>query len=90
MKYHAQGYAIDLQKTTRLYPAVTVNAAGESAQVSLEWAEMKHDVVEIVSYVLIFDFDPLEEVPKNRIELTYDTKAELIAAMQEVSNMLAT
>jgi hypothetical protein len=88
MNYNAQGYTIDLQKTTRLYPAVTVNAAGESAQVSLEWAEMKQDVVEIVSYVLIFDFDPLEEVPKNRIELIYKSKKELIVAMQEVSNII--
>ena len=88
MKYNAQGHSIDLQKTTRLYPAVTVNVGGESAQVSLEWAEMKHDIVEIVSYVLIFDFDPLEEVPKNRIELIYESKTELIAAMQEVSDII--
>jgi len=88
MKYNAQGHSIDLQKTTRLYPAVTVNAGGESAQVSLEWAEMKQDIVEIVSYVLIFDFDPLEEVPKNRIELIYESKTELIAAMQEVSDII--
>ena len=88
MNYSAQGYEIDLSKTTRLYPAVTINAAGESAQVSLEWAELKQDVVEVVSYVLVFDFDPLQEVPKNRIELIFKSKKELIDAMQEISDII--
>ncbi len=88
MKYSAQGYEIDLSKTTRLYPAVTINAAGESAQVSLEWAELKQDIIEVVSYVLVFDVDPLEEVPKNRIELVFKSRDELIKAMQEVSDII--
>ncbi len=88
MIYHSQGYEIDLSKTTRLYPAATVNAAGESAQVSLEWAELKQDVIKIASYVLVFDFDPLEEVPKNRIELLFESKEELIEAMREVSQLI--
>jgi len=85
MIYEAQGQQIDLTKITRLYPAATVNAAGEVAQVSLEWAEMKKDVVQISAFVLVFDIDPLDEVPNNRIELVYETKDELIAAMTEVA-----
>ncbi len=85
MIYEAQGKKIDLTKITRLYPAVTVEAAGEVAQVSLEWAEMKKDVVPISAFVLVFDIDPLGEVPNNRIELVYKTKDELIAAMNEVA-----
>ncbi len=46
MIYCSQGYDIYLSKTTRLYPAVIVSAAGESVQISLEWAELKHDVIE--------------------------------------------
>ena len=88
MIYSAQGYEIDLRKTTRLYPAATINAGGESAQVSLEWAELKQDVIEIDSYVLVFDFDPLEEMPKNRIELIFECKEELIDAMREVSKII--
>ncbi|MEA2111858.1 MAG: hypothetical protein U9P71_07405 [Campylobacterota bacterium] len=88
MTYKAQGYEIDLSKTTRLYPAVTINAGGETAQVSLEWAELKHDVIEVVSYVLVFDVDPLEEVPKNRIELNFKSRDALIEAMQEVSDII--
>jgi hypothetical protein len=85
MIYKAQGKEIDLGRITRLYPAATVVAGGERAQVSLEWAEMKKNVVSVSAFVLIFDVDPLGEVPNNRIELVYQTKEELIEAMQEVA-----
>ena len=88
MIYKAQNKEIDLEKITRLYPAATVNAAGERAQVSLEWADMKADIIEIESYVLVFDIDPLEEVLKNRIELVYETKEALIVAMNDVAKYL--
>jgi hypothetical protein len=88
MIFTAQGHNINLNKTTRLYPAATIKAGGESAQVSLEWAQMKADVIEVLSYVLVFDFDPLEEIPRNRIELVYDSKEALIEAMREVSNII--
>ncbi len=88
MIYEAQGHSIDLAKITRLYPAATVEAAGETAQVSLEWAELKKDVIPIASFVLVFDFDPLGEVPENRIELVYETQEELIAVMKDVAQYL--
>ncbi len=85
MIYEAQGHRIDLKCITRLYPAATVRAGGEVAQVSLEWADLKKDQVPIESYVLVFDVDPLGEVPENRVELRYGSKEELIAAMHEVA-----
>lgn len=85
MTYEAQGHTIDLSKITRLYPAAIVEAGGERAQVSLEWARMKKDEVPIAAYVLVFDFDPLGEVPENRIELVYETQDKLMEAMREVS-----
>ncbi len=85
MIYEAQGHRIDLKRITRLYPAATVRAGGEVAQVSLEWADLKKDQVPIESYVLVFDVDPLGEVPENRVELCYGSKEELIAAMHEVA-----
>lgn len=88
MIYKAQDYEIDLDNITRLYPAAIVNAAGERAQVSLEWAEMKADVVPIEAYALVFDIDPLGEVPKNRIELVFSTKEELITAINDVAQYL--
>jgi hypothetical protein len=86
--YKIKDIEIDLKKITRLYPAATVNVSGERAQVSLEWAEMKENVIEIESYVLVFDIDPLQEVPKNRIELVYKTKEELILAINDVAKYL--
>ncbi|MEA3372502.1 MAG: hypothetical protein U9Q62_02305 [Campylobacterota bacterium] len=88
MIYEAQGHRIELSKITRLYPAATVEAGGETAQVSLEWAELKKDEVPIGSYVLVFDIDPLGEIPENRIELVYETQEQLIEAMKDVAQYL--
>ena len=88
MIFEANGVKIDLLKITRLYPAALIHAAGESASVSLEWAELKADQISLESYVLICDFDPVGEVPINRIELRYSTKDELFQAMQDIAQKL--
>lgn len=88
MIYVADGKEIDLLKITRLYPAALISAAGESASVSLEWAEMKAEQITLEAYVLICDFDPVGEVPINRIELRYATKEALFEAMQEIAQKL--
>lgn len=88
MIYVADGKEIDLMKITRLYPAALIHAGGESASVSLEWAEMKAEQITLEAYVLICDFDPIGEIPLNRIELRYTTKEELFNAMQEIAQKL--
>ena len=90
MIYKAQGHTLDLTKVTRLYPAAMVKAAGEVAHVSLEWAELKKDEVPVSAFILVFDFDPLGEVPDNRIELVYKTRDELMVAINEVAAILDT
>lgn len=90
MIYEAQGYRIDLTRLTRLYPAATVAVPGEeAAQVSLEWAEMKRDVVVIADWILVFDFDPPGKVPVHRIILRYATREMLEVAMREVGALIA-
>jgi hypothetical protein len=84
MIYKSHGQELDLTKITRLYPAVQVDVHGEIAQVSLEWAELNGDKVKLANYVLVFDFDPLGEVVKNRVELTFSTKEELFDEMRKV------
>ncbi len=87
MIYTYKNEEYDLSKVTRLYPAATVEVpGGETAQVSLEWADMKKDKVSIAYYVLVFDFDPVGEVPVNRKELRCETQDELFAVMQEVNS----
>lgn len=81
-------HKIDLAKVTRLYPAALIHAAGETASVSLEWADMKADLIVLEAYVLICDFDPVGEAPINRIELRYATKEELFDVMQMISEVL--
>jgi len=86
MIYTYKNEEYDLTKVTRLYPAAVVEVPGdESAQVSLEWADMKADKIVIANYVLVFDFDPVGEVPTNRKELLCENKEELFKVMQEVN-----
>ncbi len=84
MIYKSHGYDLDLSKITRLYPAVRIDVHGEYAQVSLEWAELNADKVKLDAYILVFDFDPLGELVKSRIELSFSTKEELFDEMQRV------
>lgn len=88
MVYEAQGKKIDLSKITRLYPAATVVAAGETAHVSLEWADIEGNEVYVSAFVLVFDFDALGEEIKSRVELNFSTKEELISCMQDVAQYL--
>ncbi len=86
MIYEYKNEQYDLSKVTRLYPAAAIEVpGGDSAQVSLEWADLKQDKITLAYYVLVFDFDPVGEVPVNRKELKCDTKEELFAVMQEVN-----
>ena len=88
MIYKYKQYEIDLTKVTRLYPAALISAGGESASVSLEWAQMKEDKIVLEAYVLICDFDPAGEVPVNRIEIQFETKEQLFLAMNDISIIL--
>lgn len=90
MIYEAQGLKLDLARITRLYPAAIVEGGGAEAQVSLEWAQMKHDEITIAEYVLVFDFDPPGEVPLQRQILHFDTKEALFETMQCVSDIFET
>lgn len=76
---------IDLSKLTRLYPAAVVEVNGETAEMSLEWIDMNADKVNVTSYVLVFDFTPPKEEVRDKKELHFETKDELISAMTEVA-----
>lgn len=88
MIYKSKEGDLDLSKITRLYPAVVVDMQGEIAEMSLEWEELYGDKVNIVHYVLVFDFTPLNEDVKERTTLIYETRDELIAEIQEVAKYL--
>ena len=85
MIYKSKEGDLDLEKITRLYPAVVVEVQGEMAEMSLEWMDMNEGKVNIVHYVLVFDFTPLHEDVKDRTTLIFETKDELINEMQEVA-----
>ncbi|MBU1658994.1 hypothetical protein KKG72_08095 [bacterium] len=85
MIYKSKEGDLDLTQITRLYPAVIVDMQGEVAEMSLEWVELYGDKVKLVSYILVFDFTPLNEEVKKKITLSYETKEELIQTMAEVA-----
>lgn len=85
MIYKSKIGNIDLSKVTRLYPAAVVDAQGEVAEMSLEWADMNADKVKITAFVLVFDFTPPTEQVRDKKELRFETKEELIETMQEVA-----
>lgn len=85
MIYKSKIGNIDLSKVTRLYPAAVVDAQGEVAEMSLEWADMNADKVRITAFVLVFDFTPPKEQVRDKKELRFETKEELIEVMQEVA-----
>lgn len=88
MVFERGAQKIDLAKITRLYPAALIHAGGESASVSLEWAELKAGQITLEAYVLICDFDPIGEVPLNRVELRFETKEELFSVMEEMATQI--
>ena len=88
MIYKSKEGDLDLNKLTRLYPAVVVDMQGEKAEMSLEWEELYGDKVTIVHYVLVFDFTPLNEDVQDRTTLVFQTKDELISEIQEVAKYL--
>lgn len=85
--YCYEGEEIDLSRVTRLYPAALIHAGGESASVSLEWADLKKEIVTLECYVLICDFDPIGEAPTSRVELRFQSKEELFAAMEDIAKI---
>ena len=85
MIYQSKIGEIDLSEITRLYPAGVVNIDGEIAEMSLEWCEMNSDKVNITHYVLVFDFTAPKEEVRDKKELEFDTREELVETMTEVA-----
>jgi len=88
MVYETDQGDVELERLTRLYPAVVVDMQGEVAEMSLEWEELYGDKVKIVHYVLVFDFTRPHEDVRDRVVLTFDSKEALIAEINEVAKYL--
>ena len=89
MIYPSKEGDLDLSKITRLYPAVVVEMEGQRAEMSLEWCEMYAGRVNIVNYVLVFDFTLPSDDEKTKTILEFETKEALLEEMNEVAKFLA-
>jgi len=83
--YKSSNGDIDLTNLTRLYPAAVVDLDGDVSEMSLEWTDDNGDKVNILRYVLVFDFTPHGQEEKIKTTLNFDTKDELIAELQKVA-----
>lgn len=88
MIYSSKDGDIDLSKLVRVYPAAVVELDGSIAEMSLEWMDMNEGKVNKKGYVLVFDFTPPNEEIKDKVVLNYDTKDELILAMNDLAKIL--
>ena len=88
MIYKTKEGEIELDKLTRLYPAVLIEMNNEKAEMSLEWAELYGEKVKLLAYILVFDFTKADEEQKNRVVLSFETKEELISEIQKVAPLL--
>jgi len=87
MIYKSKDGAISLQNLTRLYSAVVIDMQGEVAEMSLEWFDLYGDKVKLLNFVLVFDYTPVGVDIRDKKVLEFETKEELIAVMQEVSEL---
>jgi hypothetical protein len=88
MIYATKEGDVDLEKLVRLYPACVVELDGDAAEMSLEWAELNEEKVNVLRYVLVFDLTPPSQEQKVKTTLSYETREELISEMQKVSEAL--
>lgn len=83
--YKSKDGDLDLTNLTRLYPASVVDLDGDVSEMSLEWTDMNADKVNILRYVLVFDFTPQGDDIKIKTTINFDTKDELIAELEKVA-----
>ena len=83
--YKYKNKNIKLTGLTRLYPACVVELYGERSEMSLEWIELNADKVNIINYVLVFDYTPIGDEEKIREVLEFKTKDELLDEIQKVA-----
>ena len=89
MIYKTNKGDINLKELTRIYPAVLINAAGESAEMSLEWIESYKDKVEIIEYILVFDKTKPGSDKRDKIVLNFKTKEQLLDELKRLDDFIA-
>ena len=68
-----------------MYPAVLIEYQKEQTEISLEWIEQNGEKVNILSYLLIFDYD------KNRVKqekIDFENREDLIKAINEIYEII--
>lgn len=73
MVIEIENKTINTEQIVRLYTAVVINLPdGDTAEVSLKWAEMKHEEIDIKGFIIVFDLGQLNENTRNKESFFYD------------------
>ncbi len=89
MEITFQGRTIDLDRLVRLYPAVQIRLEdGETAQVSIEWAEAKFDHIDIDGFILSWDLGDGKPNERLKEEFFYPTFDELETSLKEAYKLI--
>ncbi|NPA66817.1 MAG: hypothetical protein GXO11_08050 [Epsilonproteobacteria bacterium] len=84
----SQNKEISLENLMRLYAAAYIEVGGEQAEMSLEWMDANADKVNLIEYVLVFDYTPRGSEERIKTILSFQTKEELLNEMQRVVDFI--
>jgi hypothetical protein len=88
MVYKSSKLELDLSELKNIYPAAVVKLDEDIAEMSLEWSDANYDKVEILKYILVFDFTPKDHEKKIKTILEFENKDELFKEMQSVMEVI--
>ena len=80
---------LDLSTLVRVYPASVVDLDGDVSEMSLEWTEQNEDKVDVLRYVLVFDFTPHGQDEKVKTIYNFETREELIVELHKVAALFS-
>ena len=87
--YKSKDGDVDLTNLTRVYPASVVELDGEVSEMSLEWTELNEDKVDVLRYILVFDFTPHGQDEKLKTTYNFDTIDDLIVELHKVAALFS-
>lgn len=77
------GKSIDLENVAKIYPAAIVkDPYGGNSPISLEWAKINQEKVEIIGFKLFF------QSKEGKTDIFYATRRELDQAMARLAELL--
>ena len=69
----------------RIYPTVLIEYQKVQTEMSLEWIEQNSEKVDVISYLLVFDYDKNRE---KQMKIDFENRENLIQAINEIYDII--